>query len=124
MNRAFVFELWIWFDLVPQVTILRNSLSSFGIFERQDSSKAKGQQTTSTAQHTTHKTPPKEHRTAHSSPQQQKAGCHSTTRSTEHGTRAPENTTQKACAAWQHQKAQGQTHSPGGGGEQAATTPD
>ena len=44
LNRVLVFELWIGFDLVPWLKILRKRLSYFGIFEKQDSSQVKPQQ--------------------------------------------------------------------------------
>ena len=44
LNTIFVFELWIGFDLVPRLKILRKGLSYFGFFEKQDSSQVKPQQ--------------------------------------------------------------------------------
>ena len=44
LNRVFVFELWIGFDLVPRLKIVRKCLSYFEIFEKQDSSELKRQQ--------------------------------------------------------------------------------
>ena len=38
LNRVFVFEFRNRFHLVPHLEILRKSLSSFGILEKQDSS--------------------------------------------------------------------------------------
>ena len=44
LNRVCVFELWIGFNFVPRLKILRNGLSYFAIFQKQDSSQVKPQQ--------------------------------------------------------------------------------
>ena len=43
LDRVFVFELWIGYNLVLRLKILPKGLSHFGISEKQDSSKVKPQ---------------------------------------------------------------------------------
>ena len=44
LNRVWVFQLWIRYNLMLSLKILRRGLSYFGIFEKQDSSEVKPQQ--------------------------------------------------------------------------------